>query len=68
MLYNLKLEDTLMTLLFCIGVLTVDGDEHKHQVGFLFCFFCELLSNTISSAKFWSVMFSYWGVKRLTIR
>ena len=28
-----------MTLLFCIGVLTVDGDEHKHQVGSSFVFF-----------------------------
>ena len=27
-----------MTLLFCIGVLNVEGDEHKHQVrsGFSF--------------------------------
>ena len=56
-------------LLFCIGVLTVEGDEHKHQVGlFISGFVCELLSNTTSSAGFWSVMLGYWGVRRLTIR
>jgi hypothetical protein len=56
-------------LLFCIGLLVVEGDEHKHQVRFL-CpdFVRELLSNTTSSARFWSVMSVYWSVKRLTIR
>ena len=49
-----------MTSFFCIGILTVEGDEHKHQVGFLVSTSVrELLSNTTSSAKFWSVMLGY---------
>ena len=44
-------------LLFYVGLLSVEGDQHKHQVRF-FVKICvhELLSNTTSSAKFWSVM------------
>jgi hypothetical protein len=65
LLYNFKLEDTLTTLLLCIGILAVEGDEHKHQVGLVFIsgFVRELLSNTTSSAEFWSVMLGYWCVK-----
>ena len=34
---SINLGDTLMTLLnFYIGLLNVEGDEHKRQVGFLF--------------------------------
>jgi hypothetical protein len=42
LLYNFKLEDTLMTL-FYIGLLTLEGDEHKHQVGFFL--FQDLFAN-----------------------
>ena len=52
-----------------LGLLTVEGDEHKHQVRFLVSGFVrELLSNKTSSARFWSVVLVYWGVKRLTVR
>ena len=57
-------------LLIYIGLLTVEGDEHKHQVLFVSRFVRELLSNTTNSARFWSVIFGlgHWGVKCLTIR
>jgi hypothetical protein len=58
--YCIRLGNTLTTLLLlCIGLLLVEGDEHKHQVRFqvLFLDFVrELLSNTTNSARFWSVM------------
>jgi hypothetical protein len=39
------------------------------KYAFLFLGFVrELLSNTTRSAKFWSVMLGYWGLKRLTIK
>ena len=59
-----------MTLILSyIGILTAEGNEHKHQVRFLFPhLFAKLLFNTITSARFWSVMWGKWGVKRLTIR
>jgi hypothetical protein len=61
----------MMLQQFYIGVLSVEGDEHKHQVRlFVSRFVRELLSNTTSSARFWSVtsILGYWGVKCLTIR
>ena len=55
--YCMNWRKTLMTLLlFSIGLLTVEGDEHKHQVLFVSRFVHELLSNTTNSARFWSVM------------
>ena len=49
----------MMTLLlFLIGLLSVEGDQHRHQVRVFFFskFVHEPLSNTTSSARFWSVM------------
>ena len=46
-------------LLIYIGLLTVEGDEHKHQVLFVSRFVRELLSNTTSSTSFWSVVLGY---------
>ena len=55
-------------LLFYTGLLSVEGDEHKHQV--LFCFknlFANCCLILPTSARFWSVVLGHLGVKCLTI-
>ena len=59
--------DDVATILY-IGLLSVEGDEHKHQVRFFLGSVRELLSNTTISGRFWSVMLGYWSFKHLTIR
>ena len=56
-------------LLFYIGLVNVEGDEHKLQVRFCFKirFVRELLSKTLSSAKFWLAMLGYRGFESLTL-
>ena len=68
--FPIKLGDYFDDVTTILGLLTVEGDEHKHQVRFLVSGFQvvpELLSNKTSSARSWSVMLVYWGAKRLTI-